>query len=65
MKAPGEAKSDLWQLVELSKRIKVADVWPAELVAKQPEVADKTLFDILYANGQVNQYSLMKCRKIA
>ncbi|MBV7299416.1 nitrate reductase catalytic subunit NapA [Enterovibrio paralichthyis] len=58
VKAPGEAKSDLWQLVELSKRIKVADVWPAELVAKQPEVADKTLFDILYANGQVNQYSL-------
>ncbi|WP_394210297.1 nitrate reductase catalytic subunit NapA [Enterovibrio calviensis] len=58
VKAPGEAKSDLWQLVELSKRIKVADVWPAELVAKQPDFQDKTLFDILFANGQVNQYGL-------
>ncbi|OEE57769.1 nitrate reductase catalytic subunit [Enterovibrio norvegicus FF-454] len=58
VKAPGEAKSDLWQLVELSKRIKVADVWPADLIAKQPDFQDKTLYDILFANGQVNQYGL-------
>ncbi|PMN65475.1 nitrate reductase catalytic subunit NapA [Enterovibrio norvegicus] len=58
VKAPGEAKSDLWQIVELSRRIKVKDVWPADLVAKKPEYADKTLFDILYANGQVDQYGL-------
>ncbi|WP_407330385.1 nitrate reductase catalytic subunit NapA [Enterovibrio sp. 27052020O] len=58
VKAPGEAKSDLWQLVELSKRIKVADVWPADLIAKQPDFQDKTLFDILFANGQVNQFGL-------
>ncbi|WP_163393081.1 nitrate reductase catalytic subunit NapA [Enterovibrio norvegicus] len=58
VKAPGEAKSDLWQIVELSRRIKVKDVWPADLVAKKPEFADKTLFDILYANGQVDQYGL-------
>ncbi|NGN96840.1 nitrate reductase catalytic subunit NapA [Grimontia sp. S25] len=58
IKAPGEAKSDLWQIVELSKRIKVGEVWPADLVAKMPEYKDKTLFDILFANGQVNEYKL-------
>ncbi|WP_188009139.1 nitrate reductase catalytic subunit NapA [Grimontia hollisae] len=58
IKAPGEAKSDLWQIVELSKRIKVGEVWPAELVAKVPEYKDKTLFDILFANGQVDRFKL-------
>ncbi len=56
VRAPGEAKSDLWQLMEFSKRFKVEEVWPEELIAKQPEVRGKTLFDILYANGQVNKY---------
>lgn len=55
---PGDAKSDLWQTVELAKRIKVADVWPEEQLAKAPEFRDKTLFDILYANGNVDRYSL-------
>lgn len=58
IKAPGEAKSDLWQIVELSKRIKVGEVWPADLVAKMPEYKDKTLFDILFANGQADKYKL-------
>ena len=31
--APGEARSDLWQLVEFSKRFTVEEVWPAELIA--------------------------------
>ena len=35
--APGEARSDLWQLVEFSKRFTVEEVWPAELLAKKPE----------------------------
>ncbi|MCG9058525.1 nitrate reductase catalytic subunit NapA [Laribacter hongkongensis] len=56
--APGEAKSDLWQVVEFSKRFKVEEVWPAELVAKKPEYRGKTLYDVLYANGQVNKYKL-------
>lgn len=55
---PGEAKSDLWQTVELSKRIRVADVWPEEQLAKAPEFRDKTLFDILYRNGNVDRYGL-------
>lgn len=54
--APGESKSDMWQVVEFSKRFKVEDVWPEDLIAKQPEVRGKTLYDILYANGQVNQF---------
>ncbi|WP_211824733.1 nitrate reductase catalytic subunit NapA [Kistimonas asteriae] len=58
VKAPGEAKSDLWQLMEFSKRFKVEEVWPEELLAKKPEYRGKTLFDILYANGQVNRYPL-------
>jgi nitrate reductase NapA len=54
--APGESKSDLWQLVEFSKRFKVEEVWPAELIAKKPEYRGKTLFDVLYKNGQVDKY---------
>lgn len=53
---PGEAKSDLWQVVEFSKRFKVEEVWPEELIAKKPEYRGKTLYDILFANGQVNKY---------
>ena len=56
VKAPGEAKSDMWQVVEFSKRFKVEDVWPDDLIDKQPEYRGKTLYDVLYANGQVDQF---------
>jgi len=56
--APGESKSDLWQLVEFSKRFKVEEVWPAELIAKKPEYKGKTLYDVLYRNGQVDKYDI-------
>ena len=52
--APGEAKSDLWQLVEFSKRFTVEEVWPPELIT--PEYAGKTLYDVLFANGQVDAF---------
>jgi nitrate reductase NapA len=55
---PGEARSDLWQLMEFSKRFKVEEVWPAELIAKKPEYRGKTLFDVLFRNGQVDKYPL-------
>jgi nitrate reductase NapA len=55
---PEGAKSDSWQLIEFSKRFKVEDVWPADLVAKKPEYKGKTLYDILFANGKVNQFPL-------
>jgi nitrate reductase NapA len=58
VKAPGEARSDAWQIVEFSKRFKVEEVWPAELVAKKPQYKGKTLYDVLFANGVVNKYPL-------
>ncbi|AET94531.1 nitrate reductase catalytic subunit (plasmid) [Burkholderia sp. YI23] len=54
--APGDARSDLWQIVEFSKRFKVEEVWPAELIAKKPEYKGKTLYDVLYRNGQVDKF---------
>ncbi len=59
VKAPGEAKSDLWQILEVSKRIKVDEVWPADLVAKS-KWKGKTLYDMLYANGEVNKFKWTK-----
>ncbi|MCC0411960.1 nitrate reductase catalytic subunit NapA [Pseudomonas aeruginosa] len=56
VKAPGEAKSDLWQLVEFSKRFTTDKVWPAELLAKAPELKGKTLYDVLFRNGQVDRF---------
>ena len=63
VKAPGEARSDLWQLMEFSKHFKVEEVWPEELIAKKPELRGKTLFDVLYANGQVNRFPITECQK--
>jgi nitrate reductase NapA len=54
--APGEAKSDMWQVVEFSKRFKVEDAWPEEIIAKKPELRGKTLYEVLYANGQVDKF---------
>jgi nitrate reductase NapA len=54
--APGESRSDLWQLVEFSKRFKVEEVWPEDLIAKKPEVRGKTLYDILFRNGKVDRF---------
>jgi nitrate reductase NapA len=63
VKAPGKAKSDLWQYVEFSKRFKVEEVWPAELLEKSPEFKGKTLFDVLFANGQVNKFPVSETQK--
>ena len=60
IKAPGEARSDVWQVVEFSKYFKVEDVWPAELLNSMPEYRGKTLYDILYANGQVDKFPKQK-----
>jgi nitrate reductase NapA len=54
--APGEARSDLWQIMEFSKRFKMEEVWPAELLAKKPQYKGKTLFQILFENGEVNRF---------
>jgi nitrate reductase NapA len=54
--APGEAKSDLWQLMEFSKRFKIEEVWPEDLIAKKPEYRGKTLYEVLFRNGQVDRF---------
>ena len=54
--APGQAHSDVWQLVEFSKRFTVEEVWPEEMIAKKPELAGKTLYEVLYANGVVDKF---------
>ena len=58
VQAPGNAKSDLWQLMEFSKRFAIEDVWPEELLAKAPELRGKTMFDVLYRNGNVDKFPL-------
>jgi len=58
VKAPGESRSDLWQVVEFSKRFTVDEVWPGELVAKAPQYRGKTLYEVLFRNGQVDAYPL-------
>ncbi len=65
VQAPGESKSDLWQTVEFSKRFKVEDVWPEELLAKKPEYRGKTLYDILFANGEVDKYPKQEVKDAA
>ena len=56
--APGESKSDLWQLVEFSKRFTTDEVWEAEILDANPEYKGKTLYEVLFANGQVDAYPL-------
>ncbi len=53
---PGEAKSDLWQLIEFSKRFTTDEVWPSEILTKNPQYKGKTLFEVLYKNGKVDRY---------
>ena len=56
--APGESRSDLWQLVEFSKRFKTDEVWPKEILDANPGYKGKTLFDVLYRNGAVDKFPL-------
>ena len=61
--APGEARSDLWQLMEFSKRFTVEEVWPAETLAAKPEYKGKTLFDVLLRNGEVDRFPAHRARR--
>ena len=58
VKSPEGAKSDLWQIMEFAKRFKIEEVWDADLIAKMPEVKGKTMYDVLYRNGQVDAFGL-------
>jgi nitrate reductase NapA len=60
IKAPGESRSDLWQLVEFSKRFTTDEVWPAETLEANPDYQGKTLYEVLFANGQVDQFPVQE-----
>ncbi|WP_085900382.1 nitrate reductase catalytic subunit NapA [Kiloniella majae] len=61
--APGEARSDLWQLMEFSKRFTTDEVWPADVLKENPEYKGKTLFEVLYQNGNVDKFPLEQTHK--
>ncbi|MFC3149590.1 nitrate reductase catalytic subunit NapA [Litoribrevibacter euphylliae] len=61
--APGESRSDLWQLVEFSKRFTTDEVWPAEILEANPSYKGKTLFEVLYKNGNVDKFPLDQVSK--
>ena len=58
VQAPGEARSDLWQLMEFSKRFTTDEVWPAEMLDAGPAYRGKTLYEVLFRNGRVDRYPL-------
>ena len=58
VEAPGEAKSDMWQVIEFSKRFTTEDVWDAAVLDAHPEYKGKTLYEVLFKNGQVDAYPL-------
>ncbi len=55
---PGEARSDLWQLMEFSKRFTTDECWPEEILAANPQFRGKTLFEVLYRNGKVDAFGV-------
>ncbi|WP_380058115.1 periplasmic nitrate reductase subunit alpha [Falsihalocynthiibacter sp. SS001] len=61
--APGDARSDLWQLVEFSKRFTTDEVWPAEILDANPEYRGKTIYNVVYANGSVDKFPLTEIRE--
>jgi len=56
--APGESSSDLWQLAEFSKRFTTDEVWPKEILAANMSYKGKTLYEVLFKNGNVDKFSL-------
>jgi len=58
VKAPDEARSDLWQLMEFSKRFTTDDVWPSEILNANQSYHGKTLFEVLFKNGNVDRFSV-------
>jgi nitrate reductase NapA len=55
---PGEARSDLWQVMEFSKRFTTDEVWPEAILDANPDYRGKTLYDVLFANETVAGHSL-------
>jgi nitrate reductase NapA len=54
--APGMARSDLWQLMEFSKRFTTDECWSADILAANPQYRGKTLYEVLFKNGTVDRF---------
>ncbi len=61
--APGESRSDVWQVVEFSKRFTTDEVWDEALLAQKPELRGKTLYEVLFRNGVVDKFPLTETAK--
>jgi len=71
VKAPGEAKGDLWQLMEFAKRITIGEAWKAQplnavegglpdVLAAAAELgysAEQTLYDALFAHDGLTAHA--------
>ncbi len=64
VKPQGDAKSDLWQIMEFSKRFTIEEVWGDELLAKMPEYRGKSMYDVLFRNGQVDKFPLSEAQEL-
>ncbi|MBL1417626.1 MAG: periplasmic nitrate reductase subunit alpha [Moritella sp.] len=58
------AKSDSWQVIEFSKRFTVEEVWGEELLVKMPEHRGKTLYEVLFRNGQVDAFPVSEAQEL-
>ena len=57
--APGDARSDLWQLMEFSKRFQSRKL-ACRMIAKKPEYKGKTLFDVAVQERRGRQVSAVR-----
>jgi nitrate reductase (cytochrome) len=64
VESQGESKSDLWQLMEFSKRFKIEEVWDEDLLAQMPEYRGKTMYEVLFRNGQVDKFPLSEAQEL-
>ncbi|MEH6531556.1 MAG: periplasmic nitrate reductase subunit alpha [Photobacterium frigidiphilum] len=64
VESQGDSKSDLWQLMEFSKRFKIEEVWGEDLLAQMPEYRGKTMYEVLFRNGQVDKFPLSEAQEL-
>jgi nitrate reductase (cytochrome) len=56
VQAPGEARSDLWQIMEFSKRFTTDEVWPQEILDANPDYRNKSLYEVLFETDNPDRY---------
>jgi nitrate reductase (cytochrome) len=56
--APREARSDLWQMMEFSKRFTTDEVWPAKVLDQNPNYRGKSIYEIVFRNGSADKFPI-------